>query len=188
MEVAARPAVAHSRHRMLPAKPFLRAVAKVTLAALPALLALLAGAPGVRAQAPGISASGAAVATGSDLLETTIAVERLVPPAHADRGPGRFVQADRLSAGDELHYTIRVRNPGNGVVTNVQVVKRMPDGVQYIDGSAVGPACDVAYSADGGQTFTVKAPAEGFTHLRWSLRRPLPPGATALLRFRATFR
>jgi hypothetical protein len=34
----------------------------------------------------------------------------------------------------------------------------------------------------------VKAPAGGFTHLRWSLRRPLPPGATALLRFRATFR
>lgn len=185
MEVAARPAVAHSRHRMLPAKPLNRTVAPVSLAAL---LALLAAPPGARAQGPELSATGAAVATGSDLLETTIAVERLVPPVHADRGAGRFVQADRLAAGDELHYTIRVRNPGAGVVTDVQVVKRMPEGVQYIDGSAVGPACDVEYSADGGQTFTVKPPAEGFTHLRWSLRRPLPAGATALLRFRATFR
>jgi hypothetical protein len=24
--------------------------------------------------------------------------------------------------------------------------------------------------------------------VRWTLRRPLPPGATAMLRFRATFR
>jgi uncharacterized repeat protein (TIGR01451 family) len=170
---------------MLPEKLPSRAVSPATLAAI---LALLAGVPGARAQAPELSATGAAVATGSDLLETTIAIERLVPPSHPDRGPGRFVQADRLSAGDELHYTIRVRNPGAGAVTDVQVVKRMPDGVQYIVGSAVGPACDVEYSTDGGQTFTVKPPAEGFTHLRWSLHRPLPPGATALLRFRATFR
>ena len=185
MQVAVRPAVAHSRHRMLPAIHSRRAVPPVALAAL---LALLAGPPGARAQGPELSAIGAAAATGSDLLETTIAVERLVPAAHPDRGSGRFVKADRLAAGDELHYTIRVRNPGVRFVTDVQVVKRMPDGVQYIDGSAVGPACDVDFSADGGQTFTVKAPAEGFTHLRWSLRRPLPPGATALLRFRATFR
>jgi uncharacterized repeat protein (TIGR01451 family) len=185
MQVAVRPAVAHSRHRMLPANHSRRAVPPVALAAL---LALLAGPPLARAQGPELSAIGAAVATGSDLLETTIAVERLVPAAHPDRGSGRFVQADRLAAGDELHYTIRVRNPGARFVTDVQVVKRMPDGVQYIEGSAVGPACDVEFSADGGQTFTVKAPAGGFTHLRWSLRRPLPPGATALLRFRATFR
>lgn len=185
MEVAPRPALAHSRHRMLPAIHSCRAVSRATLAAF---LALLAGAPGARAQGPGLSAVGAAVATGSDLLETTIAVERLASSAHPDRGPDRFVQADRLFTGDELHYTIRVRNPGGGVVRDVQVVKRMPDGVQYIDGSAVGPACDVEYSADGGQTFTARAPAEGFTHLRWSLRRPLPAGATALLRFRATFR
>jgi uncharacterized repeat protein (TIGR01451 family) len=97
------------------------------------------------------------------------------------------VPAGRLEAGDEVHYTIRVRNPGTEAVTDVQVIKRMPEGVQFIDGSAVGPACDVEYSTDGGQTFAPEPPAERFTHLRWSLRRSLPPGATALLRFRATF-
>lgn len=185
MEVAVRPALAHSRHRMLPANASCRAVSTATLATA---LALLAGAPAARAQEPEFSATGAAIATGSDLLETTIAVERLVPAAQPDRGQGRFVPADRLSAGDELHYTIRVRNPGTEAVTNVQVIKRMPEGVQYIDGSAVGPACEVEYSTDGGQTFAPRPKAEGFTHLRWTLRRPLPPGATALLRFRATFR
>lgn len=156
--------------------------------ALAALLALLASAPGALAQGAEFSATGAAVATGSDLLETTITVERLLESAHPERSPGRFVPADRLAAGDELHYTIRVRNPGSEAVTGVQVVKRMPEGVQYIAGSAVGPACDVEYSTDGGKTFAAKPSVPKFTHLRWSLHRPLPPGATALLRFRATFR
>ena len=161
-----------------------RATRPATLAALLVLLAP----GGARAQGPEFSATGAAVATGSDLLETTITVERLVESTHPERTPGRFVTADRLAAGDELHYTIRVRNPGSEAVTGVQVVKRMPEGVQYLDGSAAGPACDVEFSTDGGQTFAAKPQAPQFTHLRWSLRRPLPPGATALLRFRATFR
>jgi uncharacterized repeat protein (TIGR01451 family) len=156
-------------------------------AALAALLSMLGVAPGVLGQAAEMSATGAALATGSGLLETSITVERLVAPARPERGAGRFVTADRLAAGEEVYYTIRVRNPGAEAVTGVQVVKRMPDGVEYIEGSAAGPDCDVEYSADGGTTFTAKAPATGFTHLRWSLRRPLPPGATALLRFRATF-
>lgn len=155
---------------------------------LAALIALLAVAPGARAQLAEVTATGAAVATGSDLLETEIAVERLVVPADPAAGSRRFVVADRLSVGDELHYTIRVRNPGSEPVTDVQVTKRMPQGVQYIEGSAVGPACDVEFSTDGGTSFQSKPPQSEYTHLRWTMRRPLPPGATALLRFRATFR
>jgi hypothetical protein len=64
----------------------------------------------------------------------------------------------------------------------------MPQGLQFIPGSAAGPASTVEFSVDGGATFLAKPEAGEFTHIRWSLRRPLPPGATALLRFRATFR
>jgi len=155
---------------------------------LAVLWTLLAAAPGARAQQPEMTATGAAVATGSGLLETSITVERLVVPDDPAPGPARFVVADRLSAGDELHYTIRVRNPGPEAVTGVQITKRMPQGVQYIDGSAVGPDCDVEFSTDGGASFGSKPPQGEYTHLRWTMRRPLPPGATALLRFRATFR
>jgi uncharacterized repeat protein (TIGR01451 family) len=151
------------------------------------LLVLLACLPAARAQSPEMTASGAAVATGSDLLETTITVERLVLPSRPEEGSARFVAADRISAGDELHYTIRVRNPGTEPVTDVRVTKGMPQGVQYLEGSAVGPACDLEFSTDGGVTFASKPTDPHYTHLRWILRRPLPPGATALLRFRATF-
>ena len=142
------------------------------------------------------------VATGSGPLRVETRVELL----ELERGPdgqpvGRFVAAGRLEAGDEVHYTIRVENPGRVAVHDVVVTKLMPFGVGYMEGSAVGPDCETQFSVDGGRTF---APARGlrveafgkpvrkaepadYTHLRWVLRRPLAPGAVAILRFRATF-
>jgi uncharacterized repeat protein (TIGR01451 family) len=155
---------------------FVAAVAMVAAAAVPA-----------RAE-PELTATGAAIATGSDLLETAIVVEKLVSPARAGSGAARYVPAERLAAGDEAFYTIRVHNPGKEAVTDVRVTKRMPQGMEYIAGSAVGPACEVEYSSDGGATFHAKPADVPFTHVRWILREPLPSGATALLRFRATFR
>ena len=140
------------------------------------------------AQEPDLAAAGAAIATGSDLLETEIVVEKLEPANPPSRPQARFVPARRLEAGDEVHYTIRVRNPGTNPVTGVQVTKRMPFGLHYLAGSATGPACDVEFSTDAGQSFSASPGDDDYTHLRWTLRRPLPPQSTALLRFRATFR
>lgn len=140
------------------------------------------------AQEPEFNATGAAVATGSDRLETEIVVEKLEPADSSARPQPRFLPAGRLEAGDEVHYTIRVRNPGNKPVTDVQVTKRLPFGLHYLPGSATGPACDIELSTDGGETFAARPPGGDYTHLRWTMRRPLPPGSTALLRFRAAFR
>jgi uncharacterized repeat protein (TIGR01451 family) len=165
-----------------------RAMFADALVALGLGLTLLAGgARAVAAQEPGMSAVGSALATGTDLLETEIIAESFEPPAHPGDSP-RFVLARRLAAGDEVHYTIRVRNPGREPVRDVQVTKRMPFGMHYIQGSAAGPASNIEFSADAGRSFRARPDAPDYSHLRWSLRRPLPPGATALLRFRATFR
>jgi len=183
--VAGTTGLPHSRTGMIPAlqssriSPFVAGWATLLLAAVAAPAA---------ASGPELTATGAAIATGSDLLETTIVVEKLEPPARPGQGAGRFVPATRLAAGDEVHYTLRVTNPGKLPVTDVQVTKRMPQGLQFIAGSAAGPSSIVEFSADGGATFLAKPKASEFTHVRWTLRRPLPAGATALLRFRATFR
>lgn len=183
--VAGTAGLPHSRTRMSPAplssrvSPFVAGWATLLLAAVAAPAA---------ASEPELTAVGAAIATGSDLLETSIVVERLEPPARPGQGAGRFVPASRLAAGDEVHYTLRVTNPGKSPVTDVQVTKRLPQGLQFIVGSAAGPSSIVEFSADGGATFLAKPKAAEFTHVRWTLRRPLPGGATALLRFRATFR
>jgi uncharacterized repeat protein (TIGR01451 family) len=151
------------------------------------LVLLVGAAHAAAAQQAEMSATGAALATGSDLLETEIIAETFERPARAG-DPPRFAVARRLSAGDEVHYTIRVRNPGKESVRDVQVTKRMPYGMQYLPGSAAGPASDIEFSTDGGHSFEAQPETDDYSHLRWNLRRPLPPGATALLRFRATFR
>lgn len=172
---------------LFPNPPRSRAQRQSARSAAAWLLLLAAGAPAA-AQEADLSATAAAVATGSGALETTIVVEKLEPPAPPARLHGRFVRAERLEAGDEVHYTIRVHNPGKQPVTEVQVTKRMPFGLHYVPGSATGPACDTEFSGDGGRTFAPRLPGDDHTHVRWTLRRPLPAGATALLRFRATFR
>jgi uncharacterized repeat protein (TIGR01451 family) len=161
-----------------------------SLLARPALglLLLLGLSAAVHGAEPELTATGAAIATGSDLLETEIVVEKLVPADPPSRPHARFVPAGRLEAGDEVHYTIRVRNPGENPVNDAQVTKRMPFGLHYLPGSAKGPACEIEFSSDGGKTFTAKPKNGEYTHVRWSMRRPLPPGSTALLRFRAKFR
>ena len=102
------------------------------------------------------------------------------------RGDGRerrqFVPADRIRAGDEVYYTIRVQNPGRTPVGNVVVTKQLPFGMHYVRGSAVGPAAEIEFSVDGGESFGPPAdlqvhanraspPAgrrvEDYTHVRW---------------------
>lgn len=145
-----------------------------------------------------------AEATGSGPLATSIEVQKL----EVSVGPGgqeirRWVPAERLNAGDEVHYTVRVHNPGKQAVDKVVVTKRLPFGVHYLRGSATGPAVEVQFSIDGGETYatpeTLARAARGarksankplekdYTHVRWVLRKPLGPASTALLRFRATF-
>ncbi len=68
---------------------------------------------------PEMTAAGAAIATGSDLLETQIVVEKLEPAEPPERPLPRFVPAGRLEAGDEVHYTVRVRNPTSNPVNDV---------------------------------------------------------------------
>jgi uncharacterized repeat protein (TIGR01451 family) len=176
-----------------------RLAAAVLGAALPAVVLAQA-----QSAAPGSVAPAEAV--GSGPLETTIVMEILqVEQAAGGKEIRRWVPATRLNAGDEVSYTVRVRNPGKEPVSDIIVTKRLPFGVRYQRGSATGPAAEVQFSADGGNTFgppdqgkrttqtskqgkgTRKPPPPEYTHVRWILTRPLDPGATALLRFRATF-
>jgi uncharacterized repeat protein (TIGR01451 family) len=175
-----------------------------------ALMLLAAGAvpaasPSERASAaapsPDVPEQGAPIATGTGPLVTSTVVELLEVVQDSDgRERRRFVPADRVRAGDEVYYTIRVQNPGRTAVRNVVVTKQLPFGMHYARGSAVGPAAEVQFSVDGGETFAAaaelevrvggqpprRATVDDYTHVRWRLRAPLAPGATALLRFRAS--
>jgi len=168
-----------------------------------ALAALLLSATAARAQQGEVPAAEAdPLAAGSGPLEAKVEAQTLQVTQQPDGSElRRWRTATRLKAGEEVYYTVRVRNPGKAPVMNVVVTKRMPFGVAYLKGSATGPDCAVQFSLDGGVTFAPaaqpaastkgkparKGPGPEYTHLRWILSQPLAPGATALLRFRATF-
>jgi uncharacterized repeat protein (TIGR01451 family) len=124
---------------------------------------------------------------------------------NASTTPGReayrFVPARLLEQGQVVYYTLRITNQSTVPLRNVAVVQPVPANTTYLADSASGPGAAVSFSVDGGKTFgpaeslmievegsTQRAKAAQYTHIRWQLRNPLAPGATALARFRATFR
>jgi uncharacterized repeat protein (TIGR01451 family) len=144
-----------------------------------------------------IAANAQETASTAGLLIETVAERRL-----DQEFPVRFVAADQLHIGDEIFYTVRVRNVTSATIEAVVVIKAVPHNTEYVADSAMGPATIIGYSTDGGGTFagqdelevttpsgaTRRADPSDYTHLRWQLRHPLAAGATALLRFRSVFK
>lgn len=139
----------------------------------------------------------AARATEAVELRTELLAEVRESVVVAERPTFRLVPATRLAQGQVVYYTVRITNPTPVFANKVQVSQLIPANTSYVAGSAAGPGADIDFSIDGGQTFArpenlkqtdgTRAPPERYTHVRWSLRNPLAPGATALARFRATF-
>jgi uncharacterized repeat protein (TIGR01451 family) len=105
--------------------------------------------------------------------------------------------------GDVLRYELRFTNPNQGDVRGVVFTNPIPTGLRYVDGSAGADRQDVVveYSVDGGKTYSarpmvtevvagkrVQKPAvpEQYTHVRWTVRGSIAPGASVTAEFRAT--
>ena len=158
-------------------------------AALMALgIAMLAGGPS-RAAAPGAKDSLAVKASAE--VESKISVN--------GREMIKLVPADRLVPGDEVIYTLEIRNIGAAPVLSPSVRFAIPHHMRYIAESAAGPGAEVSYSIDGGRTFDapenlkVAGPAgrlrpatvADYTHIRWQLKQRLNVNSVAFARFRA---
>jgi uncharacterized repeat protein (TIGR01451 family) len=142
---------------------------------------------GVHAQAPAESLSIKAVAE----VET-------VTREHG-REVTKLVAADRVVSGDEVIYTLEIRNPGPTSVRRPVVTYPVPEHMTYVADSAVGPATEVSYSIDGGRSFDAPeslriqdpgseprlARAASYTHIRWQLKNVLKANSVAFVRFRA---
>lgn len=147
------------------------------------------------------------VASAEEIETTLVAEVRQEIPAPNGRKLARLIPATTLNQGQEIFYTVRIRNAGAVPVRDVEVVQRIPANTTYVPESATGPGAEVSLSADGGITFgqegtlavteqptpvqvpsTRPATVQDYTHVRWRLRNALAPGAVALARFRAVFR
>lgn len=110
-----------------------------------------------------------------------------------------LVPADRVVPGDQVIYTLEVRNTSARTLEAPTVTNPIPEHMRYVADSAVGPGAEVSYSVDGGRTFdhpsNLKLPGEDgqpraataaqYTHIRWQLKNSLKANSVAFVRFRA---
>ena len=97
--------------------------------------------------------------------------------------------ADRVAPGDEVFYNLDFANESDEFATNVKFVMPVPSEVAYVENSATGEGAEIAFSIDGGKTFSQRgalkvtidgeerlAKADQITHIRWSYAGDFAPG------------
>jgi uncharacterized repeat protein (TIGR01451 family) len=131
------------------------------------------------------------------VVKTTAELEKhVVEQGHA---LVKLLPADRVVAGDQVLYTLEVRNAGATAADNVSFTAPIPEHMVYVEDSAAGPGAAIAYSVDGGRSFDVPeklfvrgadgkahaAVAADYTHIRFTLGHRLKADSVAFARFRA---
>ena len=111
----------------------------------------------------------------------------------------KLAPANRVVPGDQVIYTLEIRNPGRTAVRDPIVTYAVPSHMMYVADSATGPGAQVRYSVDGGRVFdrpenlrvsdadghSHPAQPDDYTHIRWKLKNTLKSKSVAFARFRA---
>ena len=107
--------------------------------------------------------------------------------------------AKKVPPGGAVIYTISAANTGSKPAGDVVVTDPIPEHMDYVDGSATNDGAKVSFSVDGGKTFAAKdklqvrgkdgvtraALSTDYTHIRWQFEKPLAPGESRAVEFRA---
>jgi uncharacterized repeat protein (TIGR01451 family) len=122
-----------------------------------------------------------------------------VSTLNGERETVRLAPADRVVPGDQVIYTLEIRNKGAMALPPPTVDYPIPEHMRYLEDTAVGPGAEITYSIDGGRTFDRAdnlrvigsdgrkrvATAADYTHIRWQLKHILKGNSVAFARFRA---
>jgi uncharacterized repeat protein (TIGR01451 family) len=147
--------------------------------------------------------SGAVPAGEKKGLELTIVSEKEIEVVN-ERGEKELqrVPPAQVVPGEEVIYTIRYHNHGPAPADGVVITNPIPEHLLYTTGSAGGAAARAGYSVDGGRNFgppeelkmtmpdgrVRPATAADYTHIRWLLQKPVPPGGGGEVGYRARVR
>jgi uncharacterized repeat protein (TIGR01451 family) len=115
------------------------------------------------------------------------------------RGIVKLAPANRVVPGDQVIYTLEIRNSGRAALREPVVTYAVPSHMMYVADSATGPGAEVRYSVDDGHHFDRPenlrvsdadghfhpAKADDYTHIRWKLKNTLKSKSVAFARFRA---
>lgn len=105
----------------------------------------------------------------------------------------------KVVPGDTVVFTTTYRNIGDKPAEKVVITNPVPEHTLYADRTAEGKGTAIVFSADGGRSYaapdkltvkdkagkTRKAQAADYTHIRWIPTRPIAPGGTGSVSFKA---
>lgn len=134
-------------------------------------------------------------------LRSSVAKEARV----SKNGQGVVVMlpAEQAAPGETLVFTIDYTNAGGSAVTKAVIVNPLPTGVVLKPESPEGQDTEVNCSIDNGRSYlpvpimvrTKKgdgsevlepAPPERYTHVKWTMKKPVMPGQSGRVSFKAT--
>lgn len=143
---------------------------------------------------PAVSQEGPLVKLTSEVLKEVQVVN--------DKGEEetRLVPASSAMPGEVLTFTISYFNEGEAEAGQIVLTNPVPEHMTYVGGSATGEGTVVTFSVDGGVTYgtpdalTVqgedgrerRARASDYSHIRWQLTQPVPPGGKGAVGFKAS--
>lgn len=154
-----------------------------------------------------LAAATVALATaGSPRLEVQVRVEREV--VKDDPSGRRVVHREPVGVatpGDTLVYTLEARNAGDAIAVGANLDDPIPEGTTLVVDSIDRAGASISASLDGAKTWVafpatlerraedgsvqrVPAPAEAYTHLRWSLPGAIAPGESRNVSFKVRIR
>lgn len=154
------------------------------------------------AAAGGALAQGTAEDRDAPRFSVRAIAEVEVTTLNGERETVRLAPADRVVPGDQVIYTLEIRNNGAMALPPPRVDYPIPEHMRYLEDTAVGPGAEITYSIDGGHTFERAenlrvvgpdgrkhlATAADYTHIRWQLKNILKGRSVAFARFRAVVR
>jgi uncharacterized repeat protein (TIGR01451 family) len=105
-----------------------------------------------------------------------------------------------VAPGQTVFFTDYYTYSGDKPATDVVIKNPVPEHMVYVDGSAAGKGTKIEFSIDQGKTFAAadklkvksadgkerRAAAADYTHIRWTIEKPLQKGAKGSVSFRAT--
>lgn len=160
------------------------------------LLALTAAVPAARAQQNGEK---------PELVLTLSAQKEVAVKGPDGKGKTEWQEVKTGNPGDVIRYTIAYRNGGKSEARDAAIVDPVPKGTTYIPGSAAGEGAEITFSLDGktfqappqlkyrvrqpdGSEAELVASPDMYTHIRWTLRKPVPPQGTGAVSFKVKVR
>jgi len=104
-----------------------------------------------------------------------------------------------VTPGDAVIFTTYYSNNGQEPASDIVINNPVPEHMFYIDGTAAGSGTKIEFSVDKGKSFGApdklkikggdgkekSAGPSDYTHIRWRLSKPLPPGEKGSVSFRA---